>query len=289
MTASSASLATQPAPSRSIVFPLVLITIGAALLLGNFGYLSGLRWTDVLQLWPILLVLAGVDVMLRSRSFLAAAIVEIAIIVVTVAYLASGITIGPVAASYDTVVPRAGATSATLTVNYGAGALTLSGGGADLVSVRSTRQDVTRTVDQTGASAVVVLSSSSEAILGYAGRDRTWDITLPADVRTSMTLNLGAGDFDIDLSNIKVARATINAGASDLTVRLPRPSGDVPMTISTGMSSIQIDVPAGVAYRIEDTSVLGSLSGTRESSTYATATDRVTIKLSAAMSAVTIR
>jgi len=287
VTAPTLTMPTQT--SRSVVFPLVLIALGVALVLANAGYLAGLRWTDIVRLWPVMLVLAGVDILLRPRSFIAAVVVEVAIIVATIAYLVGGATAVAPGASYETIVPRAAVTDVNISVSYGGGVLRLTGGGSDLVAVRSTAQDIERTVDQSGATASVAVSSNATAFFGYTSGDRRWDMTLPSDVRTGLTLSLGAGDFNVDLSSIRITRASISTGASNLTLRLPHPKGDVPLTISGGMSSIQIDVPAGVEYRFEDTGALHSVTGVRESSGYSSASDRITVRLSAAMSSVTIR
>lgn len=286
MTTQTLPISTRRDPS--IVVPLVLIALGVAILLVNAGYLSGIRWSDVLQLWPLLLVLAGVDILVRPRSFALAAVTEIAIIVVAAAYLTSSVTALPANTSFDVTVPRAGVSDLNVTVNYGAGMLTLAGGASDLLSVRSSHQDVTRTVDQSGPSAAIVLDANPGNAFTF-GRDRRWDITLPSDVRAELTLNLGAGDFDIDLSAVRVVRAAINSGASDLVIRLPRARGDVPMTISSGASSVQIIVPSGVEYSIESTGVMHSINGATRSPGYSAAADRLTIHLSAAMSSVTVK
>ena len=289
MTAPTLTIPQQPRRQVSVAFPLVLISLGIAFLLVNLGVLHGITWARVFQLWPVLIILAGVDLLLRPRSYLAAAVVDIAIIVAAFAYLLSGATVGPANLTYTVNVPRAGVTDLGLTVNYGAGAFTLSGGGSDLVAVSSSSQDVSRSVDQNNTSATVVVSSDTNTAFGVDGRDRQWSVRLPSDVRTSMTLNLGAGDFDVDLSNVKLTRATINAGASDLTVTLPKPSGNVPVKISSGASSVTIVVPAGVAYAVNTTGVLHSVAGPQQSSDYATATDRVTIDVSIAAGSVQIR
>ena len=281
-----------PAPrprTPSIAFPLVLICLGAAFLAANLGYLTGLRWSDTLRLWPVLIILAGTDLLLRPRSFLAAAVVEIAIIGLAFAYLISGITPAAVGASYAVSVPRAAASDLNLTVNYGAGTFALTSGGSDLVSVRSSQEDVTRTVNQNGSSASVTLSSNRADFM-WMGPDRRWDVQVPSDVRAGMTLNLGAGDFDVDLTSVQLTRATINAGASDLTVRLPsQVKGDVRMTVSAGASDIKLYVPQGLAYRVTYSGVAMSATGPTESASYATATDRVTITVSAAAGSLSIR
>ena len=281
-----------PAPSPrtpSIAFPLVLISIGIAFLLANLGYMNGLHWIDVARLWPVLVILAGTDLLIRPRSFVAAAVVEIAIVVLAFAYLLSGAT-GPIAGtSFQITVPRAAATELGLTVNYGAGTFDLSGGATDLVAVRSSQEDVTRTVSQNGSSASVTLNSERPDFL-WNGTDRRWDVNVPSDVRTALTLNLGAGQFDIDLTSVQLTRATINAGASDTTVRLPKAvQGDVRITISAGASDLKVYVPSGLAYRVTQTGVFTGASGPMESANYATAADRVSISISAAAGSVSIR
>lgn len=272
-----------------IAFPLVLISLGVVFLLVNLGVLHGISWAQAFRLWPVLVILAGVDLLLRPRSYVIAAVVDVAIIGAALAYLVSGATIGPSSLAYTLDVPRAGASELDLTVNYGAGAFSLAGGGAALVAVSSSAQDITRTVDRSGAHASVVVSSDSNALFGIDGQERRWDVRIPSDVRTAMTLDLGAGRFDIDLSRVRLTRGTINAGASDLTVTLPKPSGDVPVKISSGASSVTIVVPSDVAYSVTTTGVLHSVTGQQQSSDYATATDRVTIDISIAAGSVRIR
>ena len=82
---------------------------------------------------------------------------------------------------------------------------------------------------------------------------------------------------------------TVNAGASDLTITLPKPSGTVPIKISSGASSVTIVVPAGVAYSVTSTGVAHSVQGPQQSAGYSTATDRVTIDISMAAGSVQIR
>lgn len=289
MTTPTLTIPATPRRTYSIAFPLILISLGIAFLLANLGYLRGVSWAELFRLWPVLIILAGTDLLLRPRSYIAAAIVEVAIIAVAFTYLLTGATVGPSTLAYSVNVPRAGVTDLGLTVNYGAGQFSLTGGGTDLVAVSSTSEDVSRTVDQNNNGATVTVSSDSNTMFGVDGRDRRWNVQIPSDVRTSMTLNLGAGDFDVDLSNVQLTRGTINAGASDLTVTLPKPSGNVPLKISSGASSVTIIVPSGVAYSVTSTGVLHSVTGPLQSADYATATNRVLVDISIAAGSVAIR
>ena len=47
---------------RGFAWPLVLITIGIVFLLANYGFVPGVTALSLLNLWPLLLILAGVDI-----------------------------------------------------------------------------------------------------------------------------------------------------------------------------------------------------------------------------------
>jgi hypothetical protein len=288
-----------PRRTPSLAFPLVLIALGVVFLLANAGYMGRISWMDVAQLWPVLLVILGLDLLLRPRSVIVAAIVEIAIIGVALFYLAAGTPnlpgMNPINTDTFTSqesVLRTGASSLSLTLGYGAGDLTVRAGPTDavmpnLVMVKSTREDIDLqwNVRSTGSAIVDVKSAEQDPLRGIT---RAWDVTVPSDMPVGLTLNLGAGDFDLDLSNVMLTEATINNGASNLEIALPRPNGNVPITVSTGASSVDLRIPAGVEYRVRVTGALNSISGPEESSGYGSATNRLTIAISSGVSSITI-
>ncbi|MEI8132481.1 MAG: DUF5668 domain-containing protein [Leptolinea sp.] len=51
---------------RGIFFPLLLLAAGILLLLSNFGYLPGGFWGFVSTYWPVLLILAGLDGLVKG-------------------------------------------------------------------------------------------------------------------------------------------------------------------------------------------------------------------------------
>lgn len=46
---------------RSLFFPLLLVIVGVVIFLVNIGTISGTAWDTVLQYWPVLLILMGLD------------------------------------------------------------------------------------------------------------------------------------------------------------------------------------------------------------------------------------
>jgi hypothetical protein len=280
-----------PTPARRplIAFPLVLIAVGIVFLLVNAGYVGEGALRRLVDLWPVALVLIGLDILFRDRSTGAAIIVEVAVIAASVVYAVAGPATGlvPVGTS-TTSVGRLDATSLSLTVNYGAGRLTMHSGTSELVAVSSSREDVrVQDVRRSGSSAVVTISPTNDQF--PINTDRTWDVVIPSDIPVTLMANVGAGEFSFGLRDTKLASATFNGGASDLVIAFPKPNGDVPVTISAGASSITLEIPAGVDYRVRTTGGLNSVDGTDTSAGYAAATDRLTILVTSGASSITIR
>ncbi|GAP20638.1 LiaF transmembrane domain-containing protein [Leptolinea tardivitalis] len=60
---------------RGIFFPLLLLTSGVLLLLSNFGYLPGGFWGFVELYWPVLLMAAGLDGLIRGNGITASVLI----------------------------------------------------------------------------------------------------------------------------------------------------------------------------------------------------------------------
>jgi hypothetical protein len=282
------TLPSRPASDRPATgFPLLLIGLGILFLLTNAGQVDARAWTRLVALWPLALVLLGADLLLRERWSLLLLVVQIVAIAGALVYAIGGATPVVPFGTNSTTVGREDARSLALDLTYGAGALVVHGGATDLVAVSSTQKDVrVRDVQHSGTSATVVIAPVDFV---FGGPDRTWDIAVPSDMPVSLAVNAGAGDVELDLRNVQLRSLTISSGASDLTVRLAAPRGDVPVTISTGMSSVNITVDGGAAYRLQSTGGLVSVTGQTETSSYVSASDRFTIHYSGGMSSVTIR
>jgi hypothetical protein len=122
------------------------------------------------------------------------------------------------------------------------------------------------------------------------------EVQVASDVAASVILNAGAGDFTVDLEDVRLTDATINAGASNLTLVLPRPSGEVPIRVSAGASSVNVKIPDGVEARVTSSGVLVNMSsvnprlgGGNQTAGYATARDRVSVSITSGAGTVTIR
>ena len=302
---------------RGVFWPLLLIALGLIFLLQNFGFISGVSWLAVASLWPVLLVLIGLDIAFARRwplPTLAAEVVVIAAGLALVAYspnLSPGIFVfadGNGTGASDVSLQR-GPTQLNLTLNGGAThSYHVSGGASQLIEAHSSNPDLRlRVTGDSNGRADARLDQASSGFFRPVGAGDI-QIELASDVPTSLTVNVGAGDFDVDLSDVRVTDARVNVGASSMRFVVPKPSGDVAIRMNGGASNITIVVPDGVEARIattggllslrSDNARLGSGSTDRgvfaggtsvETSGYGAAHDRVTLTISAGASSIVVR
>jgi len=84
---------------------------------------------------------------------------------------------------------------------------------------------------------------------GADGPD-TVEILLNRRVRWDIRLPAGAGEQHLDLSGGRVRRLEVGSGAGLVSVRLPAPSGAVPITVAGAVGDLAVAVPAGTALRV---------------------------------------
>ena len=143
---SDASVAAPPPPAerprrrRGFLFPLLLIVVGALFFASNFGYLPPISARAVLSLWPLLLVVWGVEIILARRQPYLALAIELVVILAGVAAVVTqpgAILLPAGASSSSATVEREGTRTLSLRVDGGGGSYSIAGGATTLVDARS--------------------------------------------------------------------------------------------------------------------------------------------------------
>ncbi len=237
-------------------------------LLQNTGYLPPNFWVNLWRLWPVVLVLIGVELLLAHRvPWLV--LVGLAAVVLIVG--AVGINVG-MPASADTGVSTtsqtdlSGASQAAVTVRFGAGTLNL---GPILEPQPDQLASMTYqgpqqlapqpryTVSNVGLGQLEYQSSprGGAGFLPFvAGRSDAaqMDLTLAPSVPiSSLTVQTGATDARLDLSSLHVSALDMSIGAATTWLRMPESAGVTTAHISGGASTLTIEVPQGVAAQIQ--------------------------------------
>ncbi len=219
----------------SLCWGSLILLVGIGLLIGNIFQVD--VWNII---WPLAIVLFGAWLLL-----------------------------GPVMArrnieTQQVSVPLENATAADVSLHHGAGRLTLAATGAPgmLLSgscVGGARVDVNRSGP---AARLDLRSEAGEYFFGFSPTSVpggfAWDLLVTPEVPLRLTVESGASESDLDLRDLKVTDFELKTGASASRVTLPARAGLTRVKISSGVASVKLALPEGVAGRIR---VQSGLSG----------------------------
>lgn len=310
-------------PTR-LVFPFLLIVVGVLFLLNNLGVVPWSVWLALARLWPVLLILLGIDLVLGRRAGLLGAAIT-GIVLVAVVAVAIAMTFHDAGASAPASpqngsvrVPLDGATSGEITMKFPVG--TLSVGALPtkedaLLQAKTSMPPSLALSQQTsvrGGVAQVVLSANSGASIdrmfppGWpfiprgSGGDISWNVLLAPATPLTLRADVGAVQSDFDLTNLMVQQVTINSGAGQTTIHFPAKAGQTIADVYSGAGELILIVPPDVGAYIHTqqggvvnvhvpSDRFQSVSDGYETANYASATNRVDVTLHLGVGSVDVR
>jgi len=84
---------------------------------------------------------------------------------------------------------------------------------------------------------------------GWAGL-LDWDFTLATGLPLFLTLETGASESRLSLTELQVRELRVKTGASSTTVDLPASAGFTRVTVESGAAAVRLRIPGGVAASI---------------------------------------
>ena len=244
-----------------LFWPLVLMGLGALLLLQNFDLLPAGLWAALAQLWPVLFVIIGLDMLLGRRSSAGAALV----VVVGVLVVAGALTYAALRASQLPpgearliAQTRGQADRLAVEIKFQAGELTLGAlGESDFVMEGQVQNGAGETVEQRyierqGVGQLSLEQRTQPLMLPFlAAREETarWEVRLDGDTPLSLVVFTGAGRSDLNLGDLALTDLKLTTGIGQTNVVFPA-SGAIEAEVATGVGDTTLEIPAGLPARI---------------------------------------
>jgi hypothetical protein len=219
-----------------VFWPILLIAVGVIFLLSNLGLLP-FDASQLWRLWPLILVVIGLDVLLQ------------------VSWRRGRPGGEPLSIDRDSL------SEAEVIVEFGAGTLRVGAGAAAGKLLEGEFSDGAEYQMRPGQ--VRLYGSRDWSRWGWWGwwgsRGRYWDVRLTPDIPLRLRFQLGACQSNLDLGDLRVTDLALETGAADTRIQFPRAAGMTRAKIKTGAASVRLSVPDGVAARITATMAIGSL------------------------------
>ncbi len=242
---------------RSFFWPGVLILAGVIALLVNTGVLPADRLWELIALWPLILVVIGLEIIVRRTLRGTAGDVAAALVVVIAIIAAAGyVTYAPNPAATNTrdySSHVAGVTRGSVAIRVGAATISISSGGelgADLyhAHVEYSGPAPTVTFDSGGQLNIVQQNNS---VFGNNDQRFVLTLQLSPSIPWSIEERSGASDDTLQLASLRVGSISIHTGASRDDISLGPAQGAVPVQINGGALTVRLHRPTGTSASVD--------------------------------------
>ena len=243
----------------SLFWGLLLVTAGVLLLLGNFGYVQ-LDWMNVLRLWPLAIIAAGVSILaVKSTLWKLVSVVLLVLTLVAFSMLATGAlgSASPEFRRFESNVQPVGSDvkKADIKVSGGASKFRVTTANLDVAAKASLESSIARLEENAsvrGDTQYVELSSRNNRghwMMGSFKND--WDVVLDEDRPMRLVIDSGASDVDIDVSRGMIESLLLDAGASNSRLTVGDKVANLKIEIDAGASKTVIRLPKSSGVKLK--------------------------------------
>ncbi len=267
---------------------LILLFVGGVLLLDNLDVID-FYWRSVFSMWPVILIIIGVNLLVPKRGIGNA--VSVIVTIAALAFLAFRGTFPPhdnwwifdnkawrtekrvtetdrrdrettggtFTHEYDSVI-----TTAHLHIKGGAVEYEIAGVTDELFHAEAsssigTHHLKTITGDSdSNADLTFTMQDTKNGKWNMDGDENWAKISLNSRPIWHISLDMGAGAAEFDLTRYKVASLNFNGGAASFEAKLGMPLEETAITAESGVASVEIEIPRSAACKIVIKSGLSS-------------------------------
>jgi len=269
-----------------LTFGMLVICTGLTLLMNTMGYLSWDVWGDIVSYWPVLLIIAGINIIFERSAAWHITYITPLIVVGVFALVITGynpdFTAKPSSGEqasgkpFDVLKDRFANSKETyhstylisgydpsevkkvdFEINGGAGEIRIAdwdeGEAGEVLKIDATTQGFTPKIEEDRDGSLLHVSlfnDTKKNLFGNHGHD--YGIALSPNYVYNFEINTGAGELAIDLSKLETTGLQLNSGAATLELTLPTHGGkSCDIEINSGASELTINVPKGVEVKLE--------------------------------------
>lgn len=240
--------------NRKLTGGIILIILGILLLLANLGYISFDVLFGVFDLWPLLLIVAGINILFNKKPV----IILITWIIFFVVLILYGIFYGGAKTNVDfnTHFTKPIETSyGKFNLDIGAARVNVDSEGNDLLKVdaRGVKLDYNDIYKNNMETAIFNFANKNYNPVIFRTGGSAYNFKLNEDVIWDLDLNLGAISGTLDLENVTTKSIDLDMGAGNLNIILGNKYDKSDIRIDSGASNINITIPkdAGVKIKLD--------------------------------------
>jgi hypothetical protein len=231
---------------EGVAWPILLIGAGTFFLLNNFDPHPWVSWTQLIQLWPILLIAGGIDLVFKGQS----GWVTIFGVLLAVLLIGGALWIASegihrtaeyqaISQSYQSEIAEA-----EVDLSLGFGELILSSTTQKEVLIQGsiTLDNKDQQITAVGDRLFYQLENKTPVVFPLTAR---WELDLTEDLPLTLLVKNGVGEMQLALVNLNLNALDVNQGIGSLVVRIPKNAPD-DILIHQSIGIVQVQLPEDV-------------------------------------------
>jgi hypothetical protein len=238
---------------RSFFWPIVLIGFGVIMLLANLDIIPMPSVRTLIRLWPLALIVLGLDLLVGRRTPIIGALIGLAAIALVILFLFMAPVFNIEPTVEQKTIPLNTAlgttTSAEINLDLERYATTVDSSvdsddlfDAVLETYTDVRYDVRggqrKTIDLRPADFIAYDFDWAFA----STRDMTWEIGLSPEVPLDLSIDVGSGSASLDLFDLMLEELKVDGGSGSTDLMIPAGDGLYPVDINGGSGSFDIQI-----------------------------------------------
>jgi hypothetical protein len=254
---------------QSLFWPMILVGVGTAWLLFNVGIFTASNIAVALQLWPLLLIIIGIDLIFGRKSPSRGATIGLAFVglMLAVMYIGPSIGLGGNAERTNTTfdVPQDGTTALSLTIESGIESVTVN-------PLIDSNNLVEADLWHFGELDMDIFGDEAEKFVQIREKDHSFSFGLDFDndetsgwafnLNPATPLDLdfegGVGHIEMNLESFNLSDLTLDMGVGSVDIALPSPQQSYGVDISGGVGQVIVDIPDDAEVRVIVSTGIGS-------------------------------
>lgn len=260
-----------------------LTIIGLLFLLNTFNIINGFNWWLLIRLWPVLLILAGLNILLKKTRLWFVVPLLLILVILSLFLTSSPLNDGDFYFS-DGIIPffpfrinidgdrgvyrssmgiNDDLTRLAVDLSFGGGRLYIKPLSDDekLYDLNLRYHDITPAVDyqenkEEGTAFLTINRDEDRKWIDLGSESDNWHLYLTRQLPLELQVNAGAGKFNMDLRKLMVKDLTVNVGAGDLDIKFGEATER--LELNSGAASVELDIPREMAVNIKTTGILST-------------------------------
>lgn len=254
---------------NSLFWPMVFIGVGVMALLGNLGVLSRANFVVLLRLWPLALIMIGLDILFGRRWPAIGALIGLCTVALAIVLMLIGPSMGwgdGGEVKTDTFVEEIGAaTSARVDLELSSAPTTVSalGDSEDLIEANLTYDgEINFDVRGEREKTVNLSQRSGWDFMQFNWFDDDklhWDIALSPRLPLELEIDAGSGSSTLDLSRLQLTELKLNVGSGSVKADLPATENRYDALVDGGSGSCTLNLADGADLSLQANTGSGSV------------------------------